>query len=341
MGLRLKKELSGIQIQYADPRLLIGTRGYFLLRSTDGAETWENLGTAAGEGLAALLGSVPYYGRVTRRRIHHIYPLLGDKWLVVLKGSFLFLDDSFKLIKTMERNTGTQPLRDAVVSQGDQLFYGEYGLNPERNRISILELQKDGERSIYDFNRGEIRHIHALQYDSYWQKYWIATGDEDAECLIGVFDSNFKDLEELGGGSQNWRTVSFAFTEDTVFWGTDNPLGDNQVYCFNRSSGEVQPIFAVQGPIYYAKMVNQNVVFGTTVEDRSKFDGLGFLYVYNLHSKQVFIGYQDRKDLLHAHIFGYGIYEFPRGSLGGDSFWVSARGFQGGLKSLLFEIESE
>jgi len=341
MSLRLKKKLSGIQIQYADSDQLIASRGYMILRSTNNGAAWSRIGSTAKRVLDKLFSRLTLYTRATRRKIHHLYPILDGKWLVVGKQEFLILDGGEGTTRFPLPGHGSRPLRDAVAVQGKDVIFGEYFSNPDREKVAVYQAGPGGSRPLYTFLPGQIRHIHALQYDPFWERYWIGTGDEDAECLVGVFDRNFKDLEVLGGGTQNWRTVSFAFTPEAVFWGTDIPEGENRVFRLDRKSTVVEPVFEVQGPVYYTKVVNGKILFGTTAEDNFSYGGLGRIYLYDPTADSASAVWQDRKDWLPSHLFGYGIYEFPRGSLEGDSFWVTCRGFQGGIRSLLFEITDE
>lgn len=341
VDLVLNREISGIQVQFADPTQVIGTRGFAVLRSTDGGVSWIKIGSAAGRGGEALLDRIALYGRATRRRVHHIYPYDGEKWLLVNKGEFLVLDEHGRVKRIPMPGSGSRPLRDGLVIQGERIIFGEYCLNPHRSGVSIYSVRGGSQDALFQFAPGRIRHIHTLQYDPYGESYWIGTGDEDPECLVGRFTSDFEVLQVLEEGSQQWRTVSFAFLPGGVYWGTDIPEGGNQVFRYDRKTSAVEPVFEVQGPIYYSRVVNDWILFCTTAEDHSSFGGLGRIYLYNHKTGAHSVGWQDRKDWLPSHLFGYGIYEFPRGGLEGNAFWVSTRGFRGGTRSLLFEIRDE
>ncbi len=67
------------------------------------------------------------------------------------------------------------------------------------------------------------RHIHVLSEDPYTGHLWMGTGDENEESSVWVSKDKGETFELVGSGSQRWRTLSFIFTEQFVFFNTDSP----------------------------------------------------------------------------------------------------------------------
>ena len=308
-----------------------------VLKSRDGGHSWEKICNLEENLWDSLLGRFVLYQRLTRRRVHNIIPNSFGSHLLVTKNRFYILDKEHNLRAVSHSCEGSRPLREAVIFQEEDLIYGEYSLNPNRDIISVIKSNLSASQPLYSFDSRRVRHIHALQYDPFEGNYWIATGDEDNECMIGVFSDDFQRLDIIGEGSQQWRTVNFVFAEDAVFWGTDDPDGQNAVYSYDRSSGGIRHHFDVEGPIYYSRRRNNIIILGTTVENKYK-TKYGHLYLYDFLIDKSVVGLSLEKDNLHPHLFGYGIFEFAHGEGQTNRFWVAAKGFKGGLKSYLCEI---
>ena len=121
---------------------------------------------------------------------------------------------------------------------------------------------------VYTFPDGSIYHIHAVQYDCFSDKLWIATGDRDKECRIAYSEDKGISFREIGSGSQKWRAVSLMFAKDYVYWGTDAPNEQNYIYRWKRSNGGVEELTKVDGPIYYSTVLNNRIIVAaTTVEN--------------------------------------------------------------------------
>ena len=145
---------------------------------------------------------------------------------------------------TLYRSWATDP--------SGKVLLGEYGTN---DVIRLWEITDDGEawNVLYSWNgrggtqpiEGErtIFHIHCAQYDPFTGDWWIGVGDTDAESAVYRYDGN--DMILVGDGKQDWRTVSFIFTEDYVIWGADGrDVIDGKVYIvrLNRITNELQRI---------------------------------------------------------------------------------------------------
>jgi hypothetical protein len=338
MELYLKRVLLGKQVHYADPEQLMASEKGKVLRSDDQGQSWEVVWHIAQNRWEAGLLTFSLYRRGLRKGVHNILCLPTGEYLIVSRRRLNILDAQGAVRPLPFFGNGSRPLREAIFYHKGNVFYGEYWANPDRVPVSLIEVSFGHVQKIYQFPAGKIRHIHAVQYDPYTEQYWIATGDQDHECLIGLFKNDFRTLEIIGSGSQTWRTVCLAFTREYVFWGTDDPEGENRVIRYDRKTGEKNPVFMVDGPVYYNRRVGDYLIFATTVEDKRHSDGVGRLYLYDLRAKAHTIGLELEKDNLPARLLGYGVFEFARGNLDGNQFWVTAKGFEGGLRSCLFEV---
>jgi len=70
------------------------------------------------------------------------------------------------------RNDGLVRLRDGMI------LFGEYFMNKDRTDVRIYTSKDNGRtwQVAFDFQPGQIRHVHAIQQDPYAEKVWICTG---------------------------------------------------------------------------------------------------------------------------------------------------------------------
>lgn len=66
------------------------------------------------------------------------------------------------------------------------------------------------------------RHIHILSLDPYTGDVYLGTGDTDEESAIYRSTDAGETFIRIGGGAQIWRTLSFTYTEKSIFWNTDS-----------------------------------------------------------------------------------------------------------------------
>lgn len=102
---------------------------------------------------------------------------------------------------------GTRSNTDSVTTWEKVLTFG-----------SLVDWRKDGSILL------STRHIHTVMVDPYTGHIWVGTGDSDQHCFIYYSEDDGRSWRIVGMGSQDWRTVSFWFTRNYVYWGTDtNP----------------------------------------------------------------------------------------------------------------------
>jgi len=181
---------------------------------------------------------------------------------------------------------GDQGIRNAgIVSvENSTVYFGEYFQNSDKGKVRIFGSNEDlsGWEPSYEFEPGEIRHIHAIQHDPYSDKLWICTGDLDPESMLAWTDDNFQTIQKIGEGSQLWRVCQLVFTKDYVFWGTDNGTQDLAgIFRWNRETGELDKIKKVEGAVFYGtQLSNGNIIMSTDREGmRNEVDDKTRMYI--------------------------------------------------------------
>jgi hypothetical protein len=344
--------VSGIQVHCSDEKQCVGSRNLDLVQSPDQGTTWQMLCKLPSPIYKPLLLKFDLYRRLVRGGIHSILPLKHTNdpdYIVVAEGKIYWVSSNGRQAKNIfEIQHGHRPLRRGLCIIGNTIIIGEYWGNKNREPVSIYSIHMDDQRiencrieMLYQFKNNTIRHVHAIQQDPFSNRIWISTGDNDSECMIAILDRETGKMEVVGKGSQKWRTLSFAFRPQTVYWGTDNHLGENQIWCLDRLTGATQMIGEVTGPVYYNTCLEKYIVFGTTMEKGEGWqDGFGHLYAVDVYGKIKEI-WKKKKDIWNARLFGYGVFEFADGHPGNNRFWITAKGFKGRMQSILFELRED
>ncbi len=179
---------------------------------------------------------------------------------------------------------------------------------------------------IYTFKEKTIRHIHGIYYDSFSERLWCVTGDENHECKMVSSSDYFKTVDVVGEGDESWRCVSLIFTKKYIFYGTDSEFQQNFIYKIDRKSSERKVLSEVNGPVYYSKKKYGKIAFATTAEIRprdneSKFKGTHpTIYVVNKDDR-VDLVFSSEKDNLSPVIFMPGSIHFSRGDDGTNNIY--------------------
>jgi len=128
---------------------------------------------------------------------------------------------------------------------------GEYTTGSYVTNVRVWKVTNDGRNweVIHTFTGRQgtgdkvIYHIHTVGYDPYTGVFWVGTGDTDPEPGVWRYDG--ENFTSVGQGTQYWRQVSFTFTEDYVYWGTDGGYWiDGEYKCFmvrfNKQTEELE-----------------------------------------------------------------------------------------------------
>ncbi len=160
------------------------------------------------------------------------------------------------------RNDGLIRLKDGTI------LLGEYFLNKDRTNVRIFSSKDNGKtwQVVYDFQPGQIMHIHSIQQDPYTGKIWVCTGDLDKESMVLWSNDGAKTLNPIGQGSQIWRVTQLVFTKDALFWGTDT-LDNNVsgIYRWDRTTHKLTKLADVAKEMFYAtRLAGGTIIMSTT-----------------------------------------------------------------------------
>lgn len=207
----------------------------------------------------------------------NLHPLGGDD-LLATTGSYLFSSHdggaTWTLRHRLPASSGPMGvLPTAVCVHDGDVYLGEYPLDNEAVP-RVLTSADDGRTWEEYCTLPEVRHVHAIQPDPYTGELWLTAGDTDEQSRIGRLRDG--GLDVVGTGSQRWRAVDLAFTEDSILWGVDSGYtATNPVLRLDRdqlseSAPEPQELTDAANSVFYAETLEAEgeewVVVSTAVE---------------------------------------------------------------------------
>ena len=207
--------------------------------------------------------------------VHHLWPLPGGGFLVVVRKRAYRIDSAGRAKIALRFPRGNKPARSGVcVTPDGSIFLGEYAQNLKRTMPVVLYRSDDSGRSfapILAFGPGEVRHIHFIQWDPIGHCLWLGTGDADNESRLYRSTDNGMNWKKIGGGSQLWRAVGVSIRSDALYWGTDagSDAGDqpNYVVRLDRKTMALKKVLKLQGPCHgNAMLKNGTLLVSTGVE---------------------------------------------------------------------------
>lgn len=261
----------------------------------------------------ALLSCFALTRRFFRAEITSFYSLSnGDRLAVAKKGLFLQKKGSNSFYKCFATPRGSKPLRICIAPSGE-LFLGEYFQNVEKRAVHVYSSEDNGQNwhIAYTFPEGSINHIHGIFFDKYTNRFWVATGDRENECIIGYTEDDFKTFVEVFRGGQEYRTCQLFFYKDFIVFGTDTQYGQNSLRKIDRQTLEITELQKVQGSVIKGGQVGDVAFISTTVEPSEvNKDKYAHLWVTKdgLHWEEK---YKAKKDWLPFKM-QYGTFEFPQ-----------------------------
>ena len=247
---------------------LISSRGYSIFKSNDFGKSWFLSGTLPVSGYKKILSKSQTISRAVRIGIHQIKQIHNGKILIASDSGFFLSDQSLSGFHRIDLNSHSLQLLDhnfCVTSKFT--YFGEYIYNFKKNKVNIFRTA-DGEKweIIYSFPKKSVKHIHLLQFDPFTEKIWFSTGDADSECLFGYANDDFSNIKIVGKNDQDWRCLELIFTPEKVYWGTDNPNGQNWLISLDRHTHTLQKIARFNGPVYNLKRFFSGYLVMTATE---------------------------------------------------------------------------
>ncbi len=205
--------------------------------------------------------------------------ITGNRYLVGEKNRLWLLDldrCSLTLDHVIER--GSTPLFMTHIEDlpgfDDGTCYGEYGRNLQKESVRIWMRDTHGLwRIAHTFPAGMIKHIHALVPDKRRKLVWILSGDFEDSCGIWVARDNFRNVSPVLVGKQEFRCCWLAFLGERCVYATDSQIVTNslrELVFSNMDSDSLsvgsKPFMEISGSSIYSCMVQDQLVFSTTVE---------------------------------------------------------------------------
>jgi hypothetical protein len=272
-----------LHIAYARDGRMYAIEDHFVYVSEDSGSSFRQLGRLpkVDASLAARLAD--RLARLSLVRRWRQNP--GPSSLVVLStGTVLaFYDHIYRLAAGERVFTPVQSLLDGVhapfphgiaVTPDDQVFFGEYAVDPSRPARRILRGRADGRRwdVVHTFPQGAVSHVHHIQYDPVRARLWIATGDSDCESGLFFTDDRLASIRTLGRGSQDWRMASLIVTDRHLFWGTDNDRTGAGVFRWSFADGRLTRLVDIGNPSYFStRLRDGTLAVSTTYEPDSPY----------------------------------------------------------------------
>lgn len=244
------------------------SRGYSLYRSSDWGRHWELDSFIRVPIRRAWRFQTHLVQRLFRSQLHTM-ELLDDGARVVVARNGLFRadPDGTEMELVFEITRGSRPLNLAVDGAG-RLVWGEYGQNPGRREMHVY-VSEDGGRTFsvaFTFPAGSIRHVHGLTYDPYLERFWVFTGDYDAEPGIGIFTPGLDDLTWIARGVQSCRAVQAIVRRDDLLFCTDTELETNAIVRLDKQTGRITRLRDVEGTSFFAEKCGAVMLISTVVE---------------------------------------------------------------------------
>lgn len=209
------------------------------------------------------------------------------------------------------------PLMMEVISGvegfSEQLCFGEYFVNQNRDAVRIWSLIDGAWEMSYEFKARAIRHIHGIKADTYRNQVYIMTGDSDKESGIWAARGNFKRIEPLISGDQQSRVCQLQVRKNGIVCVTDSEYSKNRIYNIQFVKGasglDRIEIGRLDGSVIYGCCDDENeaLFFSTTVEpDKGGIHSdTAKLYKLDREMKLQCL-FEAKKDLLPMKLFQYG-----------------------------------
>ncbi len=305
-----EKLFRNIRILEVNSDCLIGASGYKLYRIIKGERIFF---AKLSDGKFAFLSKMKLTRRFFRAEVHEYKTLKNKNGICIAKkGIFLENKTSHKFEKVLHILRGSRPMAFCE-DQNGTLFFGEYYSNIYRNEVHIYASYDSGKiwKIVYTFPSKNIRHIHTIQIDPYTGFLWFATGDEDGECIIGYTKNEFKSLEIVAKGGQEFRTCKFLFLKEKIIYATDSPYVQNYIKSMDRTSLSIQSLQKVQGSVINACQIGNKCIISTTVEpSKVNKDKNSYIWISENGYEWVQIACI-KKDIYNMTLFQFGNIRFP------------------------------
>jgi hypothetical protein len=307
------KELKGFAVEYAEAGNFILSKRNKLFHSTDLKQPFKPLTTIDAPSWKSLASNFRLAQRLLRFMVTNIVPLAdGDLFVTFDKTVGIVKNGKYRTLPGLVRPC--RVLRSAcAINQNGDVFFGEYLANNERGEMRIYKYQQgsDSLETAYTFPPNTIKHIHGIYFDEFTDSLFCLTGDAENECQILRSNDDFQTVEFVGKGDETWRAVSILFDKDSFYYGMDAEFTTNFIYRVNRLNSERKQLGEVNGTVFYAKKLGDDLFFTTTAENApSQRENVAAIWHVNKNGVcEQLISFE--KDGWHGTLFMFGTIHFP------------------------------
>ena len=325
------KILSGYSVLNIHHNIIYAAKGYKIYKSHDNGNSWQLDGSLDDLKYELIANSSRLLARLFRAEITNLLILQnGNRLLTAKKGIFVAQKNEKVYKKSFSVTRGNRPMNVCEDKNGF-LYFGEYFSNPERDQVHIFKSTDAGSswEICYTFPENTIRHIHGIFYDKYENLVWFATGDLDAECMIGHTDNGFKSVKVVKQDEQKYRVVQLLFFKDFIIYGTDTEYEKNYIYRIDRKNGQEYCLQELQGSVLSSANTGEYAAISTAVEP-SEINHDVYSYIWfskdGVEWKEL---YKGKKDSLNPKYFQYGRFKFPIGAINNGKLLFSGHALEG------------
>lgn len=188
--------------------------------------------------------------------------------LIIECGVYCFNIKKCTFVKELSLNN--KPLSALKIENIDgfknSVLIGDYGKNSRRDPVNIYQRESETGKwgIVYTFPPGKVRHIHGFFPDAANGGIYISTGDEDSESGIWKATHNFKYVEPLLLGKQQYRCCQIVPIKNGIMFLTDSPSEQNYIYSLKNGVLTQGP--KVDGTCIYGAVAESVFIGSTTVE---------------------------------------------------------------------------
>jgi len=325
------KILLGYCVLNVDKNVMYAAKGYKIFKSLDAGVSWGLDGSVEDPRYSFIANTSRLLARFLRAEITTMLILKdGNRVLIARKGIFVAAKNEQVYKKTFNVINGSRPLN--LCADGEEnLYFGDYFLNPEREEINIYKSIDSGKtwKVCYTFPQKTIRHVHGIFYDKYKDLVWFATGDFGDECSIGYTNNGFDTIEIFKQGKQKYRAVDLMFYEDFIVYGTDTEVAKNYIYRIDRKSGQEYCLEDLQGSVLSSAKTDEGAVISTAVEPSEvNHDQYSHIWFSKDGLKWEEL-YKGKKDFFPPKLWQYGRFKFPIGAISNGKIYFSGHALEG------------
>lgn len=258
--------------------------------------------------------------------------LTNDLIIVAFLHKLFVISIKLKKIITIldNRNGFSNPLNFCSMRNfgKEEVYWGDYGQNNNHEAINIYKYTpNDGITIVHTFKPGDIKHVHNIIFDKYRNSFLIFTGDFETKAGIYQATYDFSEIKPLLIGSQKYRAVQGIVFKNELIYATDAVMENNYIFSYSFATQNLTVLEELNGSVIYGTLVNDGIIFSTTVEpypsskskiktllDNRKGKGIKSNHIdlyYISADKEIKRLHRFKKDLLPMRLFQYGAVTFP------------------------------